>query len=77
MTEHPLAIDVETPLGLRVICAAHYWQRIVTIKHPALQGHLADVVASLRDPDEVRRSVRDADVLLFHRRVEPRGCAPS
>ena len=67
-----LAIDVATPLGYRVICSREYWDRIATVKHPAIRERLVDVVDALANPDEVRRSVRDAEVVLFHRRVGAR-----
>ena len=65
-------IDEPTPLGFRVQCSAAYWERLTSIKHPAMRERLDDVKLTLREPDEVRRSVRDPDVLLFHRSVEPR-----
>lgn len=64
--------DVETPLGFRVHCTLLQWNRISTIKHPPMCGRLQDVVDTLVSPDEVRRSVGDPAVLLFHRRIEPR-----
>jgi hypothetical protein len=68
----PLAIDVQTPLGFRVICSKPYWERITTIKHPSMRDRLDDVRKTLAEPDEIRRSVSDPDVLLFHRRVMAR-----
>lgn len=65
-------LDVLTPLGIRVRCTQAQWERISVIKHPPMRGRLSDVRETLVHPDEVRRSVRDANVLLFHRRVEPR-----
>jgi hypothetical protein len=70
-TDAPV-LDVLTPLGFRVRCSAAYWELIVSIKHPAMQNRLNDVRRTLEEPDEIRRSVRDADVLLFHRHVSPR-----
>lgn len=67
-----LVIDVMTPLGFRVTCTAQYWGRITTIKHPPMSGRLDEVIRTLSDPDEVRRSVGDPQVMLFHRRVAPR-----
>jgi hypothetical protein len=64
--------DVVTPLGFRVYCTSTQWDRIVAIKHPPMRGRLQDVIDTLVHPDEVRRSVGDPHVLLFHRRVEPR-----
>ena len=68
----PLAVDVQTPLGFRVICSDTYWQRITTIKHPAMRNRLEDVRQTLAEPDEVGLSVSDSSVLLFHRQVTPR-----
>jgi hypothetical protein len=67
-----LVVDELTPLGFRVRCSAEYWERIVSIKHPAMRERLDDVRLTLTHPDEVRRSLRDPDVLLFHREVSPR-----
>jgi hypothetical protein len=67
-----LVLDELTPLGFHVRCSARYWESIVSIKHPAMHGRLDDVRLTLARPDEVRRSVRDPDVLLFHRHVAPR-----
>lgn len=64
--------DVITPLGFRVHCTPAHWERIVAIKHPPMRGRVQDVVDTLAEPDEVRRSVGDPTVLLFHRRIAPR-----
>jgi len=64
--------DVVTPLGFRVHCTTSQWDRIVTIKHPPMRGRMTDVIETLTNPDEVRRSTGDPTVLLFHRRVPPR-----
>lgn len=58
-----------TPLGFRVHCTAAQWDVIVRVKHPPMRGQVDQVKQTLADPDEVRRSVRDPDVLLFHRRA--------
>ena len=71
MTE-PLAVDAQTPLGFRVICAESNWNRITTIKHPTMSDRLEDVKQTLAEPDEVRLSVSNPNVLLFHRSVTPR-----
>ena len=62
-----LVLDELTPLGFRVRCLARYWESIVSIKHPVMRNRLEEVRLTLRQPDEVRRSIRDPDVLLFHR----------
>jgi hypothetical protein len=65
-------LDVMTPLGFRVQCTAERWDLIARIKHPPMQGRLEDVRRTLAHPDEVRRSVRDTAVVLFHLEVGPR-----
>ena len=72
MAESTRVIDVVTPLGFRAVCSVYKWERIVRIKHPAMLGRLEDVVQALQDPDVVRRSVADAEVVLFYRRIELR-----
>ena len=57
-----------TPLGFRVVCSSEDWQRISGIKHPPLRGRIRDVERTLAEPDEIRRSRKDPDVMLFHRR---------
>jgi len=71
-----LVLDVVTPLGFRVTCTADRWNLIAGIKHPAMAGRLHDVASTLREPDEIRRSSKDGEVLLFHRRFDDRwACA--
>ena len=72
MTPVDWVFDVATPLGFRVHCTSAQWDRISTIKHPPMRGRLQDVVDTLVEPDQARRSVGDPAVLLFHRRIEPR-----
>jgi len=67
-----LAVDIRTPLGFRVICSERYWERITAIKHPAMRGKLEQVLETLAKPDEIRLSISDSNVLLFHRRTVPR-----
>ncbi|MFN0007264.1 MAG: DUF4258 domain-containing protein [Planctomycetota bacterium] len=63
-----LRIDVMTPLGFRVVCSSVDWQRIAGIKHPPMRGRIRDVERTLTEPDEIRLSRKDPEVMLFHRR---------
>jgi hypothetical protein len=63
-TDTPL-FEVDTPLGFRVRVGSNHWEFIVNNKHPAMAGHEELVREALSEPDEVRRSRSDADVLLF------------
>jgi hypothetical protein len=63
--------DVLSPLGFTVHCTRRYWEFIVTYKHPVLVGGEAEVAHTLAEPNEVRRSRKDPNVLLFYRCTAP------
>ena len=62
-----ILFEVATPLGFSVRTTTDYWQFIVTIKHPIMLNRLADVQATLSDPNEIRLSKADSEVYLFYR----------
>ena len=75
MSEAPgpgVVFAVTTPLGFPVRCTRSRWEFIVVHKHPILAGREDDIRSTLADPDEVRRSRKDSDVLLFYRGQWPR-----
>ena len=59
--------EIRTPLGFTVRTTEDYWERIVTEKHRNMRAHEADVKAALSDPDLIKTSVADQNVLLFYR----------
>jgi hypothetical protein len=64
--------NVLTPLGFRIRCTKEWWEYVSTVKHPVLESRLEDVITTLSDPLEVRRSTKDPAVLLFYRVAAPR-----
>jgi len=62
-----LLFEVMTPLGFQVRVTHAYWELITTIKHPVMFGKESIVQASLKDPDEIRVSKKDASVYLFYK----------
>ncbi len=58
--------EVRTPLGFTIRTTPAYWSRVL-VKHPDLRNRLEDVKRTLSQPDEIRRSSRDPNVLLFYR----------
>jgi len=64
--ETSLVFEVQTPLGFSVRVTKSRWELIVGIKHPVMSGRESSVRRALESPDEVRRSRRDAGVLLFY-----------
>jgi hypothetical protein len=65
MTVH-MKFEISTPLGFTVRTSEEYWQRLI-IKHPDIEELEDFVRLAISTPDEVRRSSRDAAVLLFYR----------
>ena len=60
-----MKFEVLTPLGFTVRTSESYWQRLLT-KHPDIAELEELVLQALVTPDEIRRSSRDNDVLLFY-----------
>ena len=67
-----LLFNVKTPIGFFVRCSKDYWEFISTQKHPVMAGKEKLIEQVLSDPEEIRRSKKDENVLLFYR-VEPNG----
>ncbi len=61
-----MKFEISTPLGFTVRTSEEYWQRLI-IKHPDIEDFEELIQSALAAPDEVRRSSRDAEVLLFYR----------
>jgi hypothetical protein len=62
-----LLFEALTPLGFRVRVTRVRWDLIATIKHPSMAGQESHVRAALENPDEVRQSRTDSQVLLFYK----------
>lgn len=66
-----ISFEVATPLGFHVRVIKSYWELIVTVKHPVMQGREADVQQTLRGPDQIRQSRGDSSVYLFYQVAYP------
>ena len=53
-------------MGFRVRVTRERWQLITTAKHPTMAGREAIVKATLENPEQVRQSRSDQQVLLFY-----------
>ncbi len=60
-----LKFAILTPLGFIVRTSENYWQKLL-IKHPDLEDLLDLVKETLSNPEQIRRSKSDANVLLFY-----------
>lgn len=61
-----LPFEVLTPLGFRVRVTRERWTLIATAKHPVMAGRESSVKRALENPEEVRQSRSDPQVLLFY-----------
>ena len=60
-----LIFDIKTHLGISIRCTEQYWQYIISVKHPALKDRLEDVIQTLKEPDQIRKSKTDTNVFFF------------
>lgn len=61
-----LLFEALTPLGFSVRVTYARWTLITTIKHPIMVGREAAVKQTLENPEQVRQSRSDPEVLLFY-----------
>ena len=61
-----LLFEALTPLGFTVRVTRERWHLITTIKHPVMLGHEGAVKQTLENPEQVRQSRSDPQVLLFY-----------
>jgi hypothetical protein len=66
-----LLFEALTPLGFHVRVTRSYWELILTVKHPVMEGRESDVEDTLENPDEIRQSRSDPAVYLFYRLERP------
>lgn len=66
-----LPIKATTPLGFSVEVTSERWNLITVVKHPVMNGREDSVRGTLEQPDVIRKSRRDAEVLLFYRLERP------
>lgn len=67
MTGPEVLFEARTPLGLLVRDSRARGEMISTVKHPVMPGRASSVKATLENPDEVRQSRTDLEVLLFYK----------
>jgi hypothetical protein len=57
--------EILTPLNFTVRTSEECWQKLI-VKHPDIADLEAEVRQALDSPDEIRRSSRDPNLLLFY-----------
>lgn len=69
-----LYFSTHTPLGIEVRTTFEYWQYLVTIKHPVMEGKEEIAKDVLESPDEIRQSKTDKDVFLYYKNFDRLYC---
>jgi hypothetical protein len=71
VTPDAVQLRVHTPLGFEVAVTRERWLLITGVKHPVMAGRESEVQSTLAEPDQVRVSRREPNVLLFYRAERP------
>jgi len=61
--------EILTPLGFTVRTSENYWEKLI-IKHPDIADLEIEIKQTLASPDEIRRSSRDPNILLFYLKIK-------
>ncbi|MBD3155622.1 MAG: DUF4258 domain-containing protein [Candidatus Aenigmarchaeota archaeon] len=62
--------EITCKLGKIVRTTKEYWTFIINAKHPSMKGRKKNVMNTLKDPDEIRKSKRDPKVYLYYREIK-------
>jgi hypothetical protein len=57
--------EILTPLNFTVRTSEEYWEKLI-VKHPDIADLELEIQQALANPDKIRRSSRDPNVLLFY-----------
>lgn len=68
-----ILFEVEDIFGRKIRTTEKYWRQIKEVKHPELKFGIPEVRQTLKNPEEVRKSVTDVTILLFAKKVKEYG----
>lgn len=54
-------------LGKKIAVTEQHWNYIVDMKHPIMRGMEAEVIETLKHPEEVRKSKKDPNTYLYYK----------
>ncbi len=58
-----------TPLGKKIHTTKSYWNYIAKIKHPEIKTQRQKAIETLRNPDIIKQSLIDEQVLLYYQKI--------
>lgn len=65
-----ILFEVSDILDRKIRTTKSYWKKIKEVKHTELKLGVSEVKKTLQNPDEVRKSVTDASILLYAKKIE-------
>lgn len=70
LVSEDILFEVSDILGRKIRTTKTYWKNIREVKHTELKFGIPEVKKTLKNPDEVRKSVTDATILLYTKRIK-------
>lgn len=65
-----ILFEITDILGRKIRTTKTYWKKIKEIKHRELHHGISDVKKTLKQPDEIQKSVTDETILLFSKEIK-------
>lgn len=70
MLKKKFYLQAISPLGLTIHTTKGYWDYIWQMKHPEVKNQEQKAVATIRNPDIIKRSLVDRGVFLYYRKIQ-------
>ena len=65
LQKYDVLFEITDILGRRIRTTKSYWEKIKEVKHRELKYDIEEIKIALIEPDEIRKSVTDATILLY------------
>lgn len=70
LEQYDILFEIVDVFGKKIRTTKNYWEKIKQVKHRELKYGISEVKKVIAQPDEVRRSVTDATIFLYAKKVE-------
>ncbi len=65
-----LLFEVEDVFGKKIRTTKSYWKKIKEDKHKELKFDITEITETIKNPEEVYRSVRDEFIFIYYKKYE-------
>lgn len=70
LVSEDILFEVPDILGRKIRTTKSYWKKIKEVKHTELKLGIFEIKKTLKNPDEIRKSVTDATILLYAKSIK-------